>query len=204
MNKYIKLPFVMTVSGSNGQGKSHYIKYLISSFYKVWDLVIVFSNTAEFNNSYDFLAEKQNKYLIFNTLYYEQVLEGLMRIQRQNIMAGQNKKILVVFDDIMGQARDSKILKMAISQNRHFNMSIIFCVQYITMAANYLREISFYDAIFELKTFNSLKACYENYFISDCENFTEFKKKMKLERYQFFFADRMTNEKRILRCPQSF
>ena len=204
MNKYVKLPFIMTVSGSNGQGKSHFIKYLISSFYKVWDLVIVFSNTAEFNKSYEFLEEKQNKYYIFNTIYYEEVLKKLLAIQKQNIMKGNNRKILIVFDDVCGQAKDSKILKILISQNRHFFMSVIFAVQYINMAATYLREISYYDIIFELKTHNSLKSCYDNYFISDYDSFNEFKKKMKLERYQFFFADRITNTKRILRCPENF
>lgn len=201
MNKYVQLPFIMTVSGSNGEGKSHYIKYLISSFYKVWDLVVVFSNTAEFNNSYDFLSEKQNKFFIFNTIYYEEALKKIMAIQRNNIKNGNNRKILIVFDDVLGQCKDSKILKILISQNRHFNMSVIFAVQYINLAATYLREISYYDVLFSLKTHNSLKACYDNYFISDYDNFTEFKKNMKLERYQFFFADRLTNTKRILRCP---
>lgn len=201
MNKYVELPFVMTVSGSNGQGKSYFIKYLISSFYKQWDLVVVFSNTAEFNGDYNFLAEQQNKYFIFNTIHYEDVVKKLMAVQRNNIQQGHNKKILIVFDDVLGFCKDSKILKTLISQNRHFFISVIFSVQYINLAATYLREISYYDVLFELKTHNSLKACYDNYFIGDYNSFNDFKKIMKLDRYNFFFADRVLGTKRILKCP---
>jgi ABC-type dipeptide/oligopeptide/nickel transport system ATPase component len=196
MNAYVKTPFIMTVSGSNGSGKSYFTKYLVQTL-NPFDYIVVISNTAGFNGDYDYLPTNSK---ICNTLHYEAVIQKLMQIQKNNVQMGKKKKVLLIFDDIMGSVKDSKVLKTLISQNRHFGISIVFCIQYINMAATYLREISLYDVIFDLKTNNSLKACYENYFISDFDTFNEFKKKIcnTLKQYHFFFADKLNNTKKIM------
>ena len=211
MNKFIKTPCNITVSGSNGFGKSYFIKYLITSFMRSisnFDVVIIFSNTAGFNHSYDFLSEWDEKlnYYIINPIYYEDAIRFMMKTQVVNKKNNIERQILMIFDDICGSIKDSKILKMLTTQNRHFNCTIIFAVQYINLAPPYLREVSYYDIIFELKSENSLKACYNNYFMGDFDSFGEFKKKIVnlLQKYQFLFADRLTHTKKIMICPAKF
>lgn len=210
MDKFIKAPCNITVSGSNGSGKSHFIKYLITSFMrsnKKFDVVIIFSNTAGFNGDYSFLTDYPTlKQYIFSPIYYEDVIKFMMKTQANNKKNNIERQILIVFDDICGSIKDSKIMKILTTQNRHFYCTIIFAVQYINLAPPYLREVSYYDIIFELKSENSLKACYQNYFIGDFDNFADFKKKIVnlLQKYQFLFADRLTHTKKIMVCPSTF
>lgn len=214
MNRYIRTPCNITVSGSNGSGKSHFIKYLITSFMrsdKKFDIIIIFSNTAGFNGDYDFLTSfktttNEFRYFIISPIYYEDVIRLMMKLQAVNKTKNCERQILMIFDDICGSIKDSKIMKQITTQNRHFYCTIIFAVQYINLAPPYLREVSYYDIIFELKSENSLKACYNNYFIGDFDNFAEFKKKIVnlLQKYQFLFADRLTHTKKIMICPSNF
>lgn len=210
MNKYIKTPCNITVSGSNNSGKSHFIKYLITSFMnsdRQFDVIIIFSNTAGFNGDYNFLTSYKNlKHYILSPIYYEETIKFVMKIQGNNKKKNIEKQVLIIFDDICGSIKDSKVMKMITTQNRHFYCTIIFAIQYINLAPTYLREVSYYDIIFELKSENSLMACYKNYFIGDFDTFGEFKKKIVnlLQRYQFLFADRLTHTKKIMICPANF
>ena len=206
MHKFIKTPCNITVSGSNGSGKSHFIKYLITSFMnsdRKFDVIIIFSNTAGFNGDYDDVTGA--KKFIFSPIYYEDVLRFVMKTQAINKKNGIERQVLMIFDDICGSIKDSKTMKMLMTQNRHFYCTIIFAVQYINLTPPYLREVSYYDIIFELKSENSLKSCYNNYFIGDFDNFADFKKKIVnlLQKHQFLFADRITHTKKIMICPTS-
>ena len=40
------------------------------------------------------------------------------------------RKVLIVFDDILGSVRDSKIFKDLISTHRHYNISVIFSIHF--------------------------------------------------------------------------
>ena len=206
MNNYLKHPFILSLSGANGSGKTNLIKYIIKSFVlcEKLNIIVIFSNTGGFTDDFKFLDELNNiKYFIINPVFYEDAIKKILDIQRKKAQSGGASKCFIIFDDILGAAKDSKILKVLISQNRHFNLSVIFSVQHINQAATYLREISNYDIIFELKTSNSLKACYENYFACDYKNFNDFKFAMNklLKKYHFLFADKATGEKKIMIAP---
>lgn len=209
MNEYIKIPSIISVSGSNGSGKTYFIRYLLKSFNTQIHKILVFSNTAEFNGDYNFEgntrqdANLREKVIIFSPIDYAEKIEKIMSIQKKNIQDGIRNNIFMIFDDVAGSVKDSKILKTLISQNRHFNITVVFSIQYINLTATYLREISYYDIIFELKTENSLRACYNNYFANDYDNYAQFKKNIKkiLQRYHFFFADRIAGTKQIMVCP---
>lgn len=200
MNNYIKTPSVITISAANGSGKTNLIRYIIDTI--EFDCVVILSNTAVFSGDFDKYKGKKNFYLV-SLIYFEDVIKFLLRKQKEIVQKGFKSKVLLVFDDILGSVKDNKILKILISQNRHFNITVVFSVQHINQAATYLREISTYDIIFELKTQNSLKAAYENYFCTDYENFNDFKKNINklLQRYHFIFCDKINGTKKIMIAP---
>jgi len=125
-----------------------------------------------------------------------------MAIQKKNRKTDVKRHVLLVFDDIFGSLKDSKVFKNLISTFRHYNISVIFSVQYVSATATYLREISQYIVVFDQRTLAALKLTYENYF-QEFEKFTDFKAyfKHKLQKFHFFFIDREKNTKKIMICP---
>lgn len=205
MNKYIKLPFILNVNGFCGSGKSYFIKYLVKCLRNEFGCVIVFSNTANFTNDYDFLKEIELKHFIFGSLDVEEKIKKIMEIQKKNRANNNPVNVLIIFDDIFGNVKDNKIFKDLVSTFRHYRINIIFSSQYISGTATYLREISNYIIIFNQRTQNALKLTFENYFADTYENFNQFKADFvkKLQKYHFYFIDRITNTKYIMVCPQN-
>lgn len=210
MDSYLETPFIMSISASNGSGKTYFIKYCLKSlilsteYRKKPDVIFIFSNTAEMTGDFDFLNDYQDvKTMIFNPIVFEEKTKKILILQKALIQRGIKRKLIFIFDDVGGFVRDSKLMKTLISMNRHFNASIFFSIQYINLSAPYLREISNYDVIFDLKSENSLKACYNNYFLDTFDTYAEFKKKFLnlLKRYQFFFIDKLKKSKKIMVCP---
>lgn len=208
MNNYIKLPFITNIAGHCGSGKSYFIKYLIQSLKDEFNCIAVFSNTAQFTEDYDFLKKLDGpnlKTLILNSIVADEAIKKIMAIQKRNRQMDRKRNVLVIFDDIFGSIKDSKVFKDLVSTFRHYNISIIFSAQYITASATYLREISNYIVIFHQRTMASLKICYENYFIADYENFNSFKTAFakKLQKYHFYFIDRINDKKTVMLCPST-
>lgn len=203
MNEYVKLPFIFNINGSCGSGKSYFIQYLVKCLKNSFNCVIVFSNTANFTNDYEFLKELGIKNFIFSSLDVDEKIKKIMAIQKKNRQKDNPANVLIIFDDILGTIKDNKIFKDLVSTFRHYRISIIFSVQYVSGSATYLREISNYVIIFNQRTQNALKLCYENYFADSYENFSSFKQDFvkKLQNYHFYFIDRIKNKKFIMVCP---
>jgi ABC-type dipeptide/oligopeptide/nickel transport system ATPase component len=199
MQNYLKLPFCSTIAGSCGSGKSYLIKYICESFSNIFNGFIVFSNTATFTEDYKFLENYKHK--ILGSLDFDNELKKIMSIQEKNRNKGIKKQFLIIFDDIFGSIKDSKKFKEFISTYRHYNLSIIFSAQYICGISTYLREISAYVMIFNQKTNNSLKLAYENYFADKYTSFEEFKKNFSLQRYKFYFINRIENKRYVMMAP---
>lgn len=202
MDKYIKIPFVMTVSGANGSGKTHFVKYAIKTTAK-FDCILVISQTASFNNSYDYIHQYTRKPVIIEPANFKEAILLSMNIQKKNVANGCTYNMLMIFDDIAGLLKDSAEIRTLMTMHRHYNISIMFCIQYINMAATYLREVSKYDIVFQLKTKNSLLSAYENYFINSFDSFNAFKDFITkaLERYKFLFVDKIEGKNYIMKCP---
>jgi len=182
--------FVALISGTNGSGKTYLIKYLLKCIKYRYEYIIIFSNTASFNDDFDNVVEKQ-KLMVYGVEDFDKKLERFMLYQKKT---NSQNRTLIIFDDIAGSIKTSKQFTVLISQQRHFNCSCIFSIQYIAMAATYLRAISRFIIIFKQYTKNSLKLAYENYFYN-IETYEEFKKFFQnaLKQYEFFFIDRKTN-----------
>jgi len=205
MDNYLKLSFIMNVNGYCGSGKSYFIQYLIKSLKSQLDCILVFSNTANFTEDYEFLKKLKITHFIFSSLEADNKMEAIMKIQKKNRVENKKKNVLLIFDDILGGMKDSKIFKCLITTYRHYNISIIFSTQYINAANTFLREISNYVIIFNQRTVNSLKIAYENYFNDEFDNFNSFKESFvkKLQNYNFYFINRVKNTKNIMCCPAS-
>lgn len=203
MNEFIKLPFILNVNGFCGSGKSFMIQYLIKSIKSNLNCIVVFSNTAAFTTDYEFLGKLGINHFIFGSLDSDDKIKTVMKIQKNNRLKDNPRNVLIIFDDIFGTIKDSKVFKDLITTFRHYRISIIFSAQYISASATYLREISNYVVIFNQRTMNALKICFENYFIADYETFGDFKHdfKNKLKDYHFYFIDRISNKKFIMVCP---
>lgn len=205
MNFYIKKNTITTLSGANGSGKTNLIRYMILSFQassEPFEYIFIMSNTASFSGDFLFLEKLKHTmkygYTINSPDNFERDINLLLDIQKKNKF-----RVLVIFDDIMSLSKQNKTLKVLTSQQRHFNITILFSIQVIKEAATFMREISSYDIIYDLKTELSLKACYTNYFFTEyrslaafCEEFCK-----KLNKYEFFFVDRYNNKKDIMIAP---
>lgn len=206
MNQYIKAPFTINIAGYCGSGKSVCIKYIVQSFMASdkFDCILVFSSTGNFTKDYEFLKQYDVKSAVLSTLVVEEKMRQVMKIQKSNRENNKRTNVLIICDDIFGSIKDSKVFKDLVSTHRHYNISLIFSIQFISGAATFLREICQYVIIFDQRTKTSLQACYENYFMGEFENFKEFKDHFtkKLAKYHFFFIDRSTTEKpKIMVCP---
>lgn len=196
--------FTSLIIGKNGSGKTHLIKYIIKKLLSKNEIenIIIFSNTADMSGDFEFLRNKINekKAVIFDTINFDKRIYNIMNIIKNN----KNKKLnqtLIIFDDIMGYIKNSKNFAALSSQQRHFNISIIFSIQFITKVEPYYREIATYIFIFNQNTKKSLVSVYENYF-QHFNNYSKFLEYFKvLKEYEFFFIDNKKNIIKKLKCP---
>lgn len=204
MEKFISTPSIINVNGFCGSGKSYFCKYFCLTMRNRFDGIIVLSNTANFSNDYKFLENGFN-YRIYTTANVNDTINMILDLQKKNRELNKNSNILMIFDDIFSSVKDSKSFKNLVSTFRHYNITIIFSVQYVCGSSSFLREISQYIIIFNQRSLNSLKACYESYFVQEYDTFGDFKRDFinKLKNYQFYFIDRLKNTKSVMRCPNN-
>ncbi len=169
----------------------------------VFDYVLVFTSTG-FTDSYKYLNKLGIKNKILSSLNIDESIEKIMDKQKKFYLNKIDSKICIIFDDIMGTLNSySKVLKRLLGSFRHYNISIIFVAQYASVIPTYIRELSFYNIIFNQTTFASLKSIYESYF----RNFNSqkefggcFRNKLSLP-YSFFFVDKINKRKFIAKAP---
>ena len=199
----LMFPSIISVLGSCGAGKSYITKYIITENKKKFDDCIVFTSTG-FTNSYNYLNELEIKPHILGLIDIDLKIKRIMKKQKNYHKKGIKSRLLVVFDDILGAMKTySKMMLRLLSTFRQYNISIIFISQYAASTPTFIRELSYYNIVFNQETQNSMKACHESYFreFSTLGKFIEwFQNKLK-EKYTFFFIDRLKKIKFIARAP---
>jgi hypothetical protein len=200
MEKYIQTPCILLAVGYCKSGKSYSVKYTIKTI-KRFDFVIVISTTAEFNNEYEYLKEMGISSRIYNTSKLNETMQKMMEIQNNAIKSGKKPNICLILDDCMGALKNNSTFQRLISCYRHYNISIFILTQYCVSQATFVRELCNYVYIFNQRTERSKKIVYENFF-NDIESYEAFKKKFaELKEYEFFFIDRVNQERFIMKCP---
>ena len=124
-----KFPFLMASIAKRGSGKSFLTKYLVHHWIENKDIddVMVFTNTNEVNNEYDYLKKK----FIFNR-YDEKTMKKIIETQKQQIIKHpkKTKNILVIMDDVIGSLDSySPTVRELITQGRHYKISLILNIQ---------------------------------------------------------------------------
>jgi energy-coupling factor transporter ATP-binding protein EcfA2 len=116
------------ICSKKNSGKSILAKHLLSVLLQQHDYnrIVVFSATAKFsqNESFGFI----NHQLIFETVD-DNVLEQIIKHQKQKIKSGNPSSIILVFDDVYLDVK-SKVLQRLFCINRHLNIAIILITQY--------------------------------------------------------------------------
>ena len=146
------------VVGSGGSGKTHLIKYIMCQEWasKAFDYLVVFTMNSD---DYGYL-DPDYIHTDFTNIVRDVV--AILKFQRDLIRNGVTKRI--VFDDVIGAINfNDPFWTMLNSQFRHFNLIIVYSVQYINKIPPVFRENAFRAIIFKQNSVRSVNACYESF-----------------------------------------
>lgn len=121
------------IAGSRGSGKTTLINYLYPRFIDFYDIVVFFSYSLH-NSLYDNIQEpKFDKFI-------PSLVDDLFYFQKKT----KNRfSILIILDDCMdNEIKNSDPLNYLFTRGRNSNMSVIFSIQYMSMAKNLSRSNS--------------------------------------------------------------
>ncbi len=204
MSLNITSPGFIIISASQGSGKSHLIKYLVSKHKKDIDYTIVFCNTS-FDEGYDYIPKKY-----IHPMYDEDALNNLMNIQAKLVKKGIKKNCWVIFDDCLfdGQFKSKPFLRLS-TQLRHYNITCIISTQYPQIIKPQFRNNCFQVGMFKTSTMNALQALYTSYGM-EFETFNDFKKYLNdstNQKYNFVWFDKtiegdIKKKYQVSRCPK--
>ena len=200
----IKTPFVATIVGKPGSGKSHLLKYILYNqqcldFYERFEIILVFCKT-KFNHSYDWVPDEW-----VHSGYSARAIKNIMRIQASIREQGlEPLPVALIFVDCLdAKLFNSQLFKDLIYNRRHYNISMILTTQYLLgNVSTSQRENS--DLVFIFKQFsaNSIDGCYNafgNLYFRDRNEFEQYMK--RLDSHKFLMIDTRANQKTVTCCP---
>jgi hypothetical protein len=216
----LKTPFSLVISEPPKSGKSHLAKYII---YKLdqenqFDWIFIISGTAGIDKTLNFIPKnrilppptgmvdlKNGKKISKIDL----LLSKIMNAQKEFKEKGSNKRLLLIFDDIIGSVgfKSESISKLAATY-RHYNISLIIITQHLHYLHPLVRNSSGYAALFRQENQDVLKASYESYGgsfknLKEWENFIS----SQTNEHHFIWVDRNSNVKEdmytALKAPES-
>lgn len=189
-------PSLILCIGSSKSGKSHLIKNLIydNTIDKEdgFKFGLVFTKT-KFTGSYNFLPDD---YVIEN--FDIKILNHYLDLIVESYQKRKNKKhgiphSFIIFDDICSLLpQKDKEFQNILSTSRHYNVTLIFSVQYIHQASTLVREQSDYMYVFHQEKKKSIDALYEIIGSSfrTVKEFEEFLVNSTKERYYCLLYDK--------------
>ena len=183
-----KIPSIILITAGPSSGKTNLVKYILCDLFtkKKLSYGLVFCPTS-FNEAYNFLP---SKYIY--SQYDEDAIINLINIQIKQIKEnGRAKPCFIVFDDVIGSIDfNSPFFSKLVSTFRHYNITLIFCVQYLYKVSPVLRECVSYFITFYQPTKRSIEAIYETYMnefetYNECKNFIQ----SKTQDYKFILVN---------------
>jgi len=200
MNSYMQFPSIVLAVGYCASGKSTALKYTIQTI-ETFDFYIIISNTAQFNNDWDFIKSFERPFRIYNGSKINEIIHMVLAIQEKNLKAGKVSSVALVLDDILGSLNNSDIFKKLVSCYRHFKISVFMTTQFCNGSTTMVRELSSYIFCFDQRSEQSKKAIFQSYF-NDVPTFNDFKKIFSgLKPFQFFFIDRVKKRRFKMLVP---
>lgn len=184
----IEIPSLIIINSPQGGGKSHLIRYIMYQYRKKFDYGICFTNTFFEDDSFDYIKRKY-----IHPRYNPDVMKGLMNIQADLIgQKKRGKQAFVIFDDCLDakQFSDNNFQEICM-QCRHYDITVIFAVQYCNIIPPFMRANAMSVVIFRTDSQANLKALYESYGQA-FNNYNEFKNYLmqKLGNYKFIYYDK--------------
>lgn len=202
MDKILSENFSLSVVGTSGGGKSFLIKYIVECFQnsaRKFSYIAIISSTAGFNKDYNFLDKLNTRYKIYSVQNCDDIIYGLLKIQSEN---KNREPILLILDDVMKCINiNGKAINMLQMSARHYKINVILSYQYVNFNSTIGKEISKYAIIFNQKSENAKKNCYENYFNDFYPTYKDFKNNFHLNQYEFYFIDREHNTIKKMKAP---
>ena len=124
-----KIPFSMCIVSRRNCGKTHLMQYLTNHFLenKLFDLCILFSETAKLSGDFSEILPKQCIIPDFNQKSIDKI------IKYQEKVKSKGKQCLVIIDDSISCVDNSfqSLVNKLFSKGRHWNISIVLINQYI-------------------------------------------------------------------------
>lgn len=202
----ITIPSLCIICGKPASGKSYVIRYLMSCYRKKFDYGIIFSNTAAFNNGFDYVPQQY-----VHSAYSERPIKNLMELQKGLIQKGVRKRAFIIFDDCLSGEFNSDVMNSLVSQFRHYLITVIISTQYCYKALTPLiRECCTYACIFRQSSDRSVNATYES-FGQHFRSEKEWKEYLMLNTgdHKFLFidvnsqSDNIADIYKVYKCPDN-
>jgi hypothetical protein len=155
-----------------------------------YDVILLFSETAELNKDYNFI----DKSFIYKTSQIEEKLNKLLKIQEKNVKNNKEINILIILDDVQIHSKSKELINLS-TLGRHYKITCLLSLQYpkqlcSSAIRNNLDYVIFSD-LGEIAT----KAIYESIHIP--LNFKQFKEYINdnNHNYQFIMYDGRTQNR---------
>lgn len=132
--------------GSQGSGKTHLTKYIVSQIAEKYNYIILFCGSGITGMlQYDYLDQDY----CFDE-YDEDMLKKIMEASESSSV-----KLLLIFDDVLGKVdfHHSNIFSTLIANQRHLGIDIILLCQYYKEVNPRIRSMT--NRIFMFRTMNS-------------------------------------------------
>ena len=197
-----KPSFFMIIAGRSNSGKSWFLRYLMReiNIHKQFDFGVVMSNTA-WEGSFDYIPKKYI-YEEFN----EDVIKNLIKIQKDNLSKGINKRAFIILDDCIAEKEmEQPIMKKLAIMGRHYNITTIITTQYVHMISPVLRANSNYNLFFNIgEGVREMKATYDA-FGNRFKNYDDFKKFYynAIKDHKFIMYNNQEGKYNIYRAPEN-
>jgi hypothetical protein len=124
----LELPFLATVCGRRGSGKTNLVRWLLRTIARGGQVrdVWVFTSTA-FTGHWQSTVGESRVYENFD----EELLHGILQRQAAARAAGRPNEALLILDDVLGSMSfTSSVWKLLASTGRHYNLSVVLVSQH--------------------------------------------------------------------------
>jgi hypothetical protein len=149
-----KPPYVMSVLGSCGSGKTSMITSMICKggpYYNYFDIIVVYVMTKDSNELFECANSKKTKVYILNEFHEKDLSNFYIELERkQNLLRDSGEKlknVLIIIDDFISDPRlisktKPNVLDKIITTYRHANVSMICVSQSYKFFSPNIRRIN--------------------------------------------------------------
>jgi hypothetical protein len=139
MDKFSLFNTRTCILGKSKSGKSCLLNYFLKSEKKKFDKIFVISGTEDVNGFYSKIIPKEN---IFDEYKEEWMVALIKKLNDYKIKNNKLYNVLLILDDLGGSRNfaKSEALEKCACQGRHFGLSFVVLLQYISQIPPVIRN----------------------------------------------------------------